>query len=187
MRLLVWVDDLMDPDLIDLYLTPIWEKVPQFRATVYAIPNKLGEIHELRLKYPWLVFGIHGWEHTRGECGPWTDEQAHDLIGRALKMGYDPVFKAPGWIHTEAAELACRDLGVVLHHHDELKIDTQGLKVFPGTARRLLTSAQCQTLSGHFYRAGVDNFIGDHPGFDPLSLKFVKEFLTPLDLAEPVK
>lgn len=181
MRLVVSVDDLFEREQIERFLVPIQKELPHFRVTVSAIPNRLGPIMDWRGEYPWVTFGIHGWEHTRGECGVWSLDQAKDLIQKALSMGYDPLFKAPNWIVDLETEQACKDLGVTLFHHESYEVSTVGLKHFPGKARRALKN--CQTLSAHFYKRGVDNFIGDHPGFDPSKMKFVTEFLTPLDLA----
>jgi hypothetical protein len=145
----------------------------------YAIPNKLGPAHALRSRYPWVVFAIHGWEHSQFETRAWTDTLARAHIEKALEMGYAPLFKAPNWLEEPFLEEVCAALSVVLHHHDTYKPTAVGLRAFPGPHPR----TDFESVHTHIARNPATDFIEDHPKFQPEHLAQFTRFATPLELA----
>lgn len=130
MKLVIEMDDLWSEQQIHDQLLPLKWRFPSLILNVFAIPNKLGPVHELKKMYPWINFCIHGFEHTHFECGEWTADKAQALIGKALEMGYEPIFKAPNhYLDDETAE-ACKALEVTLVHNNSYKPTIEGLKTF---------------------------------------------------------
>lgn len=175
------VDDLICIEQIEDLLVPIKRKIPEFRITAYTVPNKFGPITSaLRRQYPWITFGIHGWEHTPFECLTWSDDATERHIKRALGMGYDPLFKAPNWvIHPEVVD-GCAAAGVVLHHHDEQTPAAPTGRLFPGAIPRSRKWANVHT---HILRNPVTDYIESHPGFLPENLLMWEAFATPIEFA----
>lgn len=169
------VDDLISEDQIIEYLVPIKNKIRDFQLTCYTVPNKFGPIEpELRARYPWIEFGIHGFEHTPFECLTWSDEQTIRIINESLDMGYDKIFKPPNWIlHDEVID-ACRKTDTILHHHDGEKLSLIGLKCFPGPKPHPRTYAPLHT---HILKNPVTDHISNHPGFLPENLVMYEAFL----------
>jgi hypothetical protein len=176
------VDDLVcEEQIVDLLL-PLQRKLPEFLVTAYTVPNKFGPITpELRRKYPWITFGIHGWEHTPFECQAWSDVDTERHIMRALAMGYDPLFKAPNWELHDEVVAGCATVGVTLHHHEAGVPPTRyGCRLFPGPYPRPRTYANVHT---HILRNPVTDYISEHPGFEPENLLMWEGFATPLNFA----
>ena len=91
---------------------------PNFRVTLFAIPGRCSKaLIEKYKKLPWVELGIHGYHHSSYECGIWDYEEAKEKIQEALDMGFDPVFKCPGWITSRAVVDALGDMGVVAAQH----------------------------------------------------------------------
>ena len=181
---IVDVDDLIcEEQIVDLLL-PLRKKLPEFRVTAYAVPNKLGPVKALKVRYPWITFGIHGWEHTPFECLAWSSTDTERNVMRALAMDYDPIFKAPNWeLHDEIVE-GCAAVGVVLHHHQDWTPPTRyGCRLFPGPVPRPRTYANVHT---HILRNPVTDYIADHPGFQAENLLMWEGFDTPLTHARRV-
>jgi hypothetical protein len=171
-------DDLLSEDQIIEYLLPLKKANPKLVCTVYAVPNYLGPVHDLKIKYPWIKFGIHGFQHTHFECLSWTDWHGKYLIQRALELGYEKLFKPPNWVFTPYTEQACRDLGVILHHHRNDLPRAKGLKVFPGSKPPEVVS-----LHTHLTKNPATDHITTHPGFDLEKIAQFDVFKTPLELA----
>lgn len=154
-------------------LVSLHSQVPHLQCTVYAIPNRLGQIHSWRSKYPWISFGIHGWEHTHFECLTWTEEDAHRYISKSLEMGYDPLFKGPNWIVDIEVERACQKLDVLLHSHPSYTPITKDLRWY---ATSLLPAKGVKPLHTHLLQNPVTDWIGTHPGFFPETLAKINTF-----------
>lgn len=175
------VDDLWHPSQIEQWLVPIKEAVPDFRVTAYAIPNRLGPVHQLKEKYPWVTFAQHGWEHPHFECCTWTYEDAEKYLRLAREMGYAPLFKAPNWVTDVELEQACKEAGVVLHHHHQNYLPvTAGLRCYPGLDPSTLK--RHVNIHTHIVRGLYTDFIEDVHTFMPENLKEYSEFLTPLEV-----
>jgi len=175
------VDDLIcEEQIVDLLL-PIKTKIPDFVVTAYGVPNKLGSVSKLKDRYPWVTFGIHGWEHTPFECCAWSDADTERNILRALALGYAPVFKPPNWqLHDEIVS-TCTLVDVVLHHHkDKVPATRYGCRLFPGPFPRPRTYANIHT---HVLRNPVTDYIADHPGFQEENLLMWEAFETPIHFA----
>ena len=117
--IVVDIDDLCDQyDPLDP-LKEIKDKVPDFKATMFAIPSRCSD--KLLKRYmdqdEWLHLGMHGWIHTRGECLSWNPDEAHDKIMKAIGMGYEEAFKAPHWIITPMIYSACAKLKMPVADH----------------------------------------------------------------------
>lgn len=179
MKAVVDVDDLVAEEQIVDLLLPLHAAVLGFCVTCYAVPNRLGPVAELRARYPWITFGIHGFEHTFAECRAWTSELAEALLAQALDMGYDAVFKAPNWILDREVEVALAKLDIVLHHHHpNYKPSAPNLRVFP-----MGKPSNVKQVHTHLVpNPATDSIIG-HPDFTPEALSRFDAFLTPLDVA----
>jgi hypothetical protein len=172
------VDDLWCEEQITTHLLPLKEAVPDFAVTSYSIPNRLGPVHELKTRYPWITFGIHGFEHSFCECLEWTPEKATVLIKLALEMGYAPLFKPPNWSYDVELLKVLPVLGVALHHHKDAPPPSE----WPG--QRYGGSRGNHTyLHTHIEQNPATDFIGDHRDFRPIRLLRFKRFATPLDFA----
>lgn len=181
-------DDLWCEQQIIELLLPLREAVGEhFRFTAYAIPNRLGPVHQLRRTYPWLTFAIHGFEHSFAECLSWHSELATARLERALDMGYDPVFKAPNWLCDIETETACKQLGVILHHHKTTyEPATPGLFTYPGPRKKRWQATEHDNFHTHLLRNPVTDFITDHRDFEPERLKAVGQFLAIPEVAVEV-
>ena len=173
------VDDLYCEDQITRWLVPLHDAVPSLVVTAYTIPNKLGPVHALRDLYPWLVFAIHGHEHSQFETRAWTDLLASRYIDLALEMGYAPLFKAPNWLEEPVLEEVCAALSVVLHHHDTYTPKAVNLRAFPGPPGK----STFESVHTHIVRNPSTDFIEGHAKFTPAYLAQFAHFSTPLDLA----
>ena len=184
MKAFIDLDDLWHPDQIEKHLVPIKAEVPDFKVCCYAIPNKLGPVHDLSAKYPWVTFAMHGFEHTPFECRAWTQEDAERYIDKALGMGYAAVFKPPNWIFDEELVRACEVKKIVLHHHE-----SEDLKRFKGPLPRLYPGPKEWRINdhvnfhSHITRNPVTDSVEDHPAFRVERLKTVEKFLTVEDVA----
>lgn len=176
------VDDLYCEEQIEKYLLPLHIDIPHLVVTAYAIPNKLGPVHLLADKYPWIIFGIHGWEHSQFETRSWTDTLARAHIEKAIEMGYASLFKAPNWLEEQVLEEACADLTVVLHHHEDYNPKTAGLLAFPG--RKI--HPEFESVHTHIHPNPSTDFIGGHAKFTRDYLSKFSDFATPIELAVEV-
>lgn len=103
------------------------ELFPQFKVTLFAIPNYQGRSQEkffsdIVSHYgDWIQLGIHGWTHDSNfECRDWTIDEADRFISRALEMGcFQPLFKAPGWQISRDTYVVCKNKGIIVADHKE--------------------------------------------------------------------
>jgi len=173
------VDDLWCEDQITRWLLPLKEAVPQLRVTCYCIPNKLGPVAALRERYPWVLFAIHGWEHSLFETRAWTDTLARVHMERAIEMGYAHLFKAPNWMGEPFLEEVCFDLHITLHHHKDYAPSRKGLLAFPGRRDRV----DFEGVHTHIQRNPATDFIEGHEQFTPDYLARFDDFMTPIEAA----
>jgi len=170
------VDDLWEAGQITRHLVPLRRAHPDFRVTAFTIPAKMGDVGLLKKAFPWITFGIHGWEHTPFECASWTSDRAEEYIQRALDMGYDSIFKPPNWVYDEELVEAIRKTGVILvPHHDE-HTEWEGIRIWK-TRERNYTWAHT-----HIEENPATDFIDNHPLFDPRYVETVTKFLTPFEV-----
>lgn len=109
------------------------EHYPDFKVTLFTIPMELrhgkiiktddveyknwAKICKKAYDQGWCRFALHGFNHVEREFEHLTYEQAAKRIelGMAIfdKVGIpiDPIFKAPNWFISEAAEKAAVDAG----------------------------------------------------------------------------
>ncbi len=118
-HLVVDIDDLCDQyDPLDT-LKVIKDEVPDFKATMFAIPSRCSD--KLLKRYfdedSWLHLGMHGWTHTRGECLSWNPKEAHKKIMKGIGMGFEDAFKAPHWIITPLIYATCAELKMPIADH----------------------------------------------------------------------
>lgn len=74
-------------------------KCPNFKITLFTIPEKTSkEMLDLVSKHNWIEIAQHGWNHESNfECYGWDYNTAITYLKRAQQMGYEKIFKAPGW------------------------------------------------------------------------------------------
>ena len=174
------VDDLAFEEQITLDLLPLREAIPSLVVTCYAIPNHLGPVHELRERYPWIVFAQHGFEHAYAECRSWTRDLALALLARGAEMGYAPLFKPPQWIIDAEVEEACLASGVVLHHHADYAPSTPGLLCYSDLERE-----DYRAIHSHLQANPSTDNVKTHPYFKAEYLRRFDLFQSPLDCARP--
>ena len=177
------VDDLHCEEQIIKWLLPLHEAVPALVVTCYAIPNKLGPVHELVTRYPWIIFAVHGWEHSQFETRAWSEDLAKEHITQALTMGYSHLFKAPNWLEEPLLEEVCAELSIVLHHHTDYKPTFKGLRAFPGPTPR----TDFESVHTHIQRNPATDFIEGHPQFTSEHLSQFERFATPIELAGSIE
>lgn len=175
------VDDLWNEDQLAL-LVERKSANERFLVTAYAIPNKLGPVHALSKAFPWVTFAVHGWEHGQFECLGWTQADAERWVGKALEMGYAPLFKAPNWQMDEEIEKALVTLGVAAHVHVEYIPKVPGLRYYRGG----LTGPDHYWLHTHLTRNPSTDDIFNHVGFHMKNVAKVPTWSTPLDHLETV-
>ena len=178
MKTILELDDLWHPDQIDELIVPIKAKYPNVLVNVFTIPNKFGSVSFLKETYPWIAFCIHGFEHTHFECSKWPSDEAEMFIECALKLGYEPVFKAPNNYMDDETGKACHTLGVTIVH-DHTYVPNPEYKAYPGT-KPLLRHVR---LNAHLVKyPGTQDYIKDHPWFLKEELEehefvFIQDFL----------
>jgi hypothetical protein len=77
-------------------------KYPNFKITLFTIPDRTSETLRRFLNYDWIEFAVHGWHHESVfECYDWDYEKATAYLERLERVGeksYQKIFKAPGWV-----------------------------------------------------------------------------------------
>lgn len=84
---------------------------PEFRCTVFAIPNRCSP--ELLARTPsWIEIAVHGWDHpTPTEAQEWTRQETLDVMHSIDLSRFTAGFKAPGWQVSDGTYEALSDLG----------------------------------------------------------------------------
>jgi len=172
------VDDLHCEDQIVEHLLPRKEAVPGLVVTAYAIPNRLGPVHDLKGKYPWITFAQHGFEHTFCECLEWTADKARALLTRGRELGYAPLFKPPNWRFDNELLQAMSELDIALHHHRKASIVGWPGRRYWGERKGGTSHTNLHT---HIEQNPATDFIATHADFSIESLLKFSEFQTPLD------
>lgn len=117
--LVVDVDDLCD--LHDPYdtLLRLKEADPNFKVTMFAIPNRCSKslLKRYNKEHEWIRLGMHGWQHTRAECYSWNPKEAADKITHGVARGFDDSFRAPKWMITPVIYDACGELDMPVADH----------------------------------------------------------------------
>jgi hypothetical protein len=101
------------------------ERFPALKVTLFCIPAKctVDFIKELKEKYEWMRFAVHGWYHdtdhgTAQETNFWSEQDAHDYLDLAERMGvFEKIFRAPGWNYNYQSYLALIRRGYVICEH----------------------------------------------------------------------
>lgn len=175
MKTLLEVDDLWNRKQIEELLVPLRKANTNVLVNAFTIPNKFGPVTEIKKLFPWINFCIHGFEHTHYECLEWTYEKACALIGKALEMGYEPVFKAPNHYLDKEVEAACVASKVALIHDHSYKPYMKGTHTYECKLHTL----DHTRLSAHLVAyPGSRDFILDHPSFKPEVFKDFDGFLS---------
>jgi predicted deacetylase len=130
MEYVVDFDDLTGENAHKLsVLCDLREKYPDFKATLFTIPNRISQqfIGEVKALGSWLALAPHGWEHTRGECLSWSVSEAVDKIKEAQDKGIDaPIFRAPAWLLAGATYEACARLNLQIASHRDFHLKSTG-------------------------------------------------------------
>lgn len=75
-------------------------KYPKLKVNLFAIPGRMTQgFLDLLLPYKdWIQLCVHGWKHDDNfEVLQWDEYKANLYLDRAEKMGFQKVFRAPGW------------------------------------------------------------------------------------------
>lgn len=98
-------------------LEKIKNKYPGFKVNLFAIPALCPPawIKDIKKEYDWISIGMHGWQHAyNDECKDWTGGQTRLYLSKAESIGFDKVFKAPGWQVSGVVRNAILDMGWIL-------------------------------------------------------------------------
>ena len=174
--------DLWNPDQLQQHVAPLREKNPTLHLTCYGMPNRLGPVTELRREFPYVTFGIQGFEGSPFECAPWTEDIARTHLMDALSMGYNAIFFPPGWVYDEETAKACKDLSILLRHHPSAQIFVKGLAVYPGPKDGRLKPTY-RAIQSSLQPGSIGGWMGTHPAFQNLDTFNFNQFITPLDVA----
>lgn len=109
------------------------DNYPDYKVTLFTVPAEVrwGKGHTLRhedykawvkvakkaYEQGWLNFALHGFTHVPKEFETLTYESAYKRISWGKELFEScglpllPIFKAPNWLISEAAEKAAEDLG----------------------------------------------------------------------------
>lgn len=127
-------DDLTSGTMRKLDLVVKLKKLmPALDVTLFAIPCRLtrDDVHAAKSLGPWLHLGMHGWEHTLGECWTWSDDEAEEKMRRAFDAGIDAkVFRAPKWVIDADTYAAAKRLGWVIADHKDWRILGTGCRTY---------------------------------------------------------
>jgi len=109
MKYIIDFDDFADSNNCLPQLLKIKEILPNFKATLFTIPQKISDdlITEI-LKYNWLQMALHGHFHNDNyEFANLTKEEAHNYLLEDYNfVYYVKGFKSPGWqINIETMEI----------------------------------------------------------------------------------
>lgn len=74
-------------------------KYPKFRVNMFAIPGRMTlEFVTFIKSLDWIQLCVHGWKHDDNfEVLRWDEYTANLYLEKAEKMGFEKVFKSPGW------------------------------------------------------------------------------------------
>lgn len=188
LKYVVDFDDLTDENVHKLgVLVAVREKWPTFKATIFAIPNRINaaNIEQVKHDYPYLSLAPHGYEHTKGECIAWTKDEALDKIKKAIDKGIDgKSFRAPGWLIARPTYEACEELGLTVCAHRDMYIGrdiAQYVYNMPNGR-----ASKVRSTHGHITPV-MDNHILDMAVDGRLTFPSKVEFIDPCDAAVVIK
>ena len=91
----------LDWDRNGLNFLIYWKaKTPNLKVNIFAIPGRMTpEFIKLLEPYKdWLQLCVHGWKHNDNfEALKWDEYLANLYLEKAEQMGFEKVFRAPGW------------------------------------------------------------------------------------------
>ena len=82
------------------YLFDWKSRYPNLKVNMFAIPGRMTpEFIKLLDPYrDWIKLLVHGWKHNDNfEALQWDDVAANIFLKRAEDLGFEKVFRAPGW------------------------------------------------------------------------------------------
>lgn len=177
-------DDLCDNTRAKLALVArLKEKLPGAKVTLFAIPARCSKetIAEAKSLGEWVQLGMHGWEHTLGECWGWTKEEALSKMKLAQDMGIDAkVFRAPKWVIDVETYMAAKELGWVIADHKDFRILNSGCRTY--TYNRPLRVPKYTCVHGHLPNVsgnGIEEEFSTFAGLNPEA-----PFITVFEAAE---
>ncbi len=74
-------------------------KYPKLKVNLFAIPGRMTpEFIKLLQPFDWIQLCVHGWKHDDNfEVLRWDEYKTNLYLDKAEKMGFQKVFRAPGW------------------------------------------------------------------------------------------
>jgi len=156
-------DDYCDNTVAKLeQLCKLKELMPGLKATLFAIPARCSPatIASAKALGDWVSLGMHGWQHTLGECWSWTSEAAIARMQAAVEMGIDgKVFRAPKWVLDAEIYTAAKELDWVVADHKDWRVLNTGARVY--TYNQPLRDPKWTRVHGHLPNVS-DNGIEEH-------------------------
>jgi len=129
-------------------LCALAKRYPGFKVTLFAIPGRCSD--ELLARYracDWVELGVHGYHHSTMECGVWGYDETRAKLEEMEELGWDKVFKAPGWVANEQVYAALHDAGWKVADHTAHMWASMDLPVDRYTYN--LPGQQTQNIHGH--------------------------------------
>jgi hypothetical protein len=168
-------DDLCDNTVDNLdYLCLLKPLMPNLKVTLFAIPARCSPatIAAAKSLGPWVSLGMHGWQHTLGECLSWTSEDAIARMQAAAAMGIDGgVFRAPKWVVDAEIYYAAKAMDWIIADHKDFRVLGSGARTY--TYNQPLRDPKVIRVHGHLPNV-ANNGIADH--FDDFVFKPETEF-----------
>jgi len=156
-------DDYCDNTIDKLkYVEKLKQAMPGMKVTLFAVPAKCSPetIQAAKSLGDWVALGMHGWQHTLGECWSWTSEEAKAKMLAAYDMGINGwVFRAPKWIIDVETYIAAKELGWVVADHKDWRIINTGARTY--TYNQPLRNPPYTRVHGHLPNVS-DNGIEEH-------------------------
>lgn len=156
-------DDLCDNTSEVTYdmIRKVKDEYPDFKCTLFTIPQRTSDkVIEKFKQLNYVLLCPHGYEHTKGECLGWTDEEAIDKINLAKDRGIDgKAFRPPAWLCDEYLYKACKELDYVICTHKDNRYNIPDVKeyVYNDPSKRLKWT---RSIHGHASNV-CDNYIVD--------------------------
>lgn len=169
------VDQIVHPKQLEPLFALRLASLGKFKVTVFAAPNRLGDISPLKESEDWLTIGMYGWEGCAYECRYWSDDMGVDYLKRGLKLGYAPLFMAPWHVWDSDLVGALNTVGVALVHRGE-QSPADLFRAYPGQKEERLK----MPAHSHVYSSAVA--LEAHPMFTVPRVQGVRRFLDPADL-----
>lgn len=151
------LDDLCDRWDCRDQLLALKERIPELRATLFAIPRLCSpDLIAFYRDLEWVELAVHGWTHALAECCDWGPLEAEQkLRWGAERLGGARGFRAPSWLTSQSTYQVLDKLGMWVADHPQHSADW-GAHDIP----RFLSELHDDLVVVHGHTHEVDNDVG---------------------------